>query len=340
VKLIDAFEDHSSYCMVLEYIPSGDLCNYIQSHGPFEYERARRYAKQITLAVQHLHDHGYCHLDLSLENILLDERTDTIKLCDFGLSRKMLPNKEPFAATSTRPGKKSYVAPEVYTYSPFCGDAADIFSLGVIYFILLCGFPPFHKPCVSDPCFSFAYDNDVGILLEKWQSAHLVRQEGIDLLNKIFVSESKRINMQELLEHPFWTGVELNDVVDSSMEVETQTRRIKIVSIHEQNCNGVDNNNVEHDVDVVETINLEVLDIVSVASEEEEEQEEEQCEMKLENEQTSEDDDVHNWNLDLNLNLESHCSRSGDVTPQDPTIENTMHEVEVWDLSFRKEISE
>ncbi|ETO28076.1 hypothetical protein RFI_09056, partial [Reticulomyxa filosa] len=130
----------------------------------------------------------------------------------FGLCRKMFPNGKPFEAATVRPGKKSYVAPEVYNYSPFNGDKADIFSLGVVYFILLCGFPPFNKPCTSDPCFRHVYERDINWLMEKWQLTHIITRECIDLLNKIFVSEDKRIDMSDLLAHPFWEGVQLEDI--------------------------------------------------------------------------------------------------------------------------------
>ncbi|ETO08627.1 hypothetical protein RFI_28760 [Reticulomyxa filosa] len=290
----------------------GDLCNYIQAHGAFEFERARRYAKQITLAVEHLHKHGYCHLDLSLENILLDQKTDTVKLCDFGLCRKMLSNKKAFEAASIRPGKKSYIAPEVYNYSPFYGDKADIFSLGVIYFILFCGFPPFHKPCLNDTCFRYVYDKDINVLLEKWQLTHVITPQCVDILNKIFVPDSKRIGMQELLAHPFWVGVQLNELdsqqhsMTAKMEIKEELTRNRIPAMCDQlPQDSFDSNPMDHYS--IENNDSEAMDDSCTIGCQD------QNEMKFASDNTTNQDYPLNRRC---LDLELHPSRRDDLLPQ------------------------
>lgn len=312
VKFIDSFEDHSSYCARLEYIPTGDLCNYIQLNGPFDFERARRYAKQITIAVEHLHKNGYCHLDLSLENILLDQATDTIRLCDFGLCRKMLPNKKPFDSTAIQSGKKSYIAPEIYNHAPFYGDKADIFSLGVIYFILFCGFPPFDKPCLTEPRFRHIYEKDINVLLEKWQLTHIIPPQCADILNKIFVGEAKRISMQELLGHPFWIGVQLNEievlhVASSKVDKQEEIGRNPMTVIHEAlpcesiceggKCNSADDNSIDDD-SLKPTVSNSTTSVTTC---------QDQAEIKFENEETS--DEAAGC-------VDFHYCRRGDVLPE------------------------
>ena len=109
VRFIEAVEDRKLYVMRLEYISGGDMCNYLQNLGNgVGAHRAKQYAIQLTKAVHFMHSNGYCHLDISLENVLWDKKTDTVKLCDFGLCRRF-PNGDVsamFNAATIRPGKK------------------------------------------------------------------------------------------------------------------------------------------------------------------------------------------------------------------------------------------
>lgn len=117
VRFLDAVEDRKLYCICLEYVSGGDMCTYLQNlRTGIANDRAQKYVVQLTKAVYFMHHHGYCHLDLSLENVLWDKRNDVLKICDFGLARKF-PNgdmEEYFPSASVRPGKKGYMAPEIY----------------------------------------------------------------------------------------------------------------------------------------------------------------------------------------------------------------------------------
>merc|ERR1719242_2275794 len=136
--------------------------------------RKKKYAAQLTTAVYHMHCAGYCHLDLSLENVLWDKRADTLKICDFGLCRKLKPNEALFDSATIRPGKKGYMAPEIYAYQKFSGEKADVFSLGVLLFILLTGFPPFVTPNASDKCFQYIYYGKFEWLMQQWQVTDVI----------------------------------------------------------------------------------------------------------------------------------------------------------------------
>ena len=93
-------------------------------------------------AISHLHDKGFCHRDLKPENILLDE-FNNLKICDFGFS-SLIEGKNRNQVLTTYNGTAGYRAPEITIHgTPYSGVSADVFSLGVILFILVVGKPPF-----------------------------------------------------------------------------------------------------------------------------------------------------------------------------------------------------
>jgi len=219
VQLMDATEDHKLYCTIQEYVQDGDLCTYIQNNGGLELERSRRIIKQIVNATKYLHENNYCHLDLSLENILIDLKNDIIKLCDFGLCRKLNhhhTNKK-FAPSMIRPGKPGYTSPEIFNYQSFDGCKSDVWSIGVMIFILLTGFPPFTRPHLNDRCFAYIFGRDCNDLFNKWNLQDKVPILARDLLNQIFVIEEKRISILEMLQHPFLLHVEHPKIISSSL---------------------------------------------------------------------------------------------------------------------------
>jgi len=203
IELIDAIEDSKLFVTIEEFAPNGDMCSHLQKlgHG-LPQEQARKYFRQLVEAVAFMHGKGYCHLDISLENILIDEANDCVKLCDFGLSRSFLPNKT-FPASHMRPGKINYIAPEIISYQPYHGDKADSFSLGVILFMFLTGFPPFKMASLKDPCFRYFYSGRIDIVLREWKLLDIIPLCARDLLSKIFAQGENRISVQDMLNHPW-----------------------------------------------------------------------------------------------------------------------------------------
>jgi len=218
VRYIDSVEDRKRYCIVMEHVAGGDLCTHIQNlnHGIPD-ARSRRYAAQLAKAVYHMHCTGYCHLDLSLENVLWDKKADLLKICDFGLCRKLDSDADAlFDSATIRPGKKGYMAPEIYAYQKFSGTKADVFSLGVLIFILLTGFPPFTTPNASDKCFQLMYYGKLEWLMEQWKLTDIISADCRALLARIFCPPKKRISLKEMLQHP-WLGLDIDEVEKERM---------------------------------------------------------------------------------------------------------------------------
>lgn len=139
IKLFDVFKDQKYYYMVTEYCSGGELFEKIQKQNGFSEKMAADYMKQLLSAISYLHSKRICHRDLKPENLLLNSKSPDakIKLIDFGVSCKFTPGKK----MKEKVGTAYYIAPEVLRKS--YDEKCDVWSCGVILYIMLCGYPPF-----------------------------------------------------------------------------------------------------------------------------------------------------------------------------------------------------
>ncbi|KAK4164832.1 putative carbon catabolite-derepressing protein kinase [Cladorrhinum sp. PSN259] len=137
IKLYTVIKTPSEIIMVLEYA-GGELFDYIVAHGKMKEDKARRFFQQMLCAVEYCHRHKIAHRDLKPENLLLDEHLN-VKIADFGLSNIMSDGN--FLKTSC--GSPNYAAPEVIGGKLYAGPEVDVWSCGVILYVLLVGRLPF-----------------------------------------------------------------------------------------------------------------------------------------------------------------------------------------------------
>ena len=143
LKIFNYFEDPKRYLLVTELCQGGELTDQVK--GKFDYNRAAFILKQLLSAVNYMHSKNIAHRDLKPENILLEEKDDlggamqTIKLIDFGTAKKFKPGEK----FTDRVGTLNYMAPEVYSDKAQYDEKCDMWSIGIIAYILLCGEPPF-----------------------------------------------------------------------------------------------------------------------------------------------------------------------------------------------------
>jgi len=141
VRLYEVMASKTKIYFVMEYVKGGELFNRVADKGKLKEEEARKYFQQLISAVDFCHSRGVYHRDLKPENLLLDDN-GIVKVSDFGLSA--LPEQfRQDGLLHTACGTPAYVAPEVITKKGYDGATADIWSCGVILFVLMAGYLPF-----------------------------------------------------------------------------------------------------------------------------------------------------------------------------------------------------
>jgi len=142
VKLYDIYETKDHLYMVMEILRGGELFDSIVRRGTYSEKEAAAVMRQIIEAVEYLHSRGIAHRDLKPENLIYEDDPEKnpralVKITDFGLA-KLLGHDELTGMMKTACGTPGYVAPEILKGMEYT-ESIDIWSLGVILYILLCG---------------------------------------------------------------------------------------------------------------------------------------------------------------------------------------------------------
>ncbi|CAN6442377.1 unnamed protein product [Victoria cruziana] len=141
VRLHEVLASQTKIYIILEFITGGELFDKIVHQGRLSERESRRYFQQIIDAVEYCHKKGVYHRDLKPENLLLDSQGN-LKISDFGLSALRRQGVELLHTTC---GTPNYVAPEVLSHKGYDGSAADVWSCGVILYVLMAGYLPFNE---------------------------------------------------------------------------------------------------------------------------------------------------------------------------------------------------
>jgi len=215
VHLYDVYETREHLFLVLEYV-HGDLYELVSKRGRLPERDAEKIFKQLVSAVDFCHKHKICHRDLKPENILIDENM-TVKLADFGMSEVMM---DQYLTLSC--GSPHYVCPEIILGQPYDGTKVDIWSLGVILFVLLTGQVPFNAPSVRKLLNLIIGSKFTAPNLDTFN----ISKNGKDLVARMLTkSPEKRITMPEILAHPFFhsNGQRSVETLDSEINNESFT---------------------------------------------------------------------------------------------------------------------
>ncbi|KAK4274902.1 hypothetical protein QN277_018063 [Acacia crassicarpa] len=144
IQLFEVMATKSKIYFVIEYAKGGELFTKLSKKGKLKEEVAHKYFWQLINAVEFCHSRGVYHRDIKPENLLLDENGN-LKVSDFGLSA-LAESKREDGLLHTTCGTPAYVAPEVIKRRGYDGAKADVWSCGVVLFVLLAGYLPFHDP--------------------------------------------------------------------------------------------------------------------------------------------------------------------------------------------------
>lgn len=134
----DVVRTNFHWYMLFEYVNGGQMLDYIISHGRLKEKQARKFSRQIASALDYCHRNSIVHRDLKIENILIS-KTGDIKIIDFGLSNLFAPKSN----LSTFCGSLYFAAPELLQAKPYLGPEVDVWSFGIVLYVLVCGKVPF-----------------------------------------------------------------------------------------------------------------------------------------------------------------------------------------------------
>ncbi|XP_023812237.1 maternal embryonic leucine zipper kinase [Oryzias latipes] len=202
-RLYHVIETSLQIFMVLEYCPGGELFDYIIAKDRLSEEETRVFFRQIVSALAYVHSQGYAHRDLKPENLLIDE-DQNLKLIDFGLCAK--PKGGLSYELMTCCGSPAYAAPELIQGKAYIGSEADVWSMGVLLFALLCGYLPFD----DDNCMVLYRKITRG----KYENPPWLSPGSILLLNQMMqVDPKRRLTVKQLLNHP-WVMKDYNSPVE------------------------------------------------------------------------------------------------------------------------------
>jgi calcium-dependent protein kinase len=217
VKLYEVWEDERYIYLVMEFCTGGELFNHIISKKRLTEKEAAGLFHQLLAALNYLHQHEIVHRDLKPENLIFSgdpESGSPLKLCDFGLSKFCT---SPSAKMMSKIGTPFYIAPEVLSNAGY-SFSCDIWSCGVILYILLSGYPPFFgntETRIFEKVRAGTYDFN----RPEWSS---VSESAKDLIrNLLVVDVNHRISLQQALAHPWITANETVPETVLSINIES-----------------------------------------------------------------------------------------------------------------------
>ncbi|CAK7231199.1 Serine/threonine-protein kinase [Sporothrix bragantina] len=189
--LRDVVRTNHHWYMLFEYVNGGQMLDYIISHGKLKEKPARKFSRQIASALDYCHRNSIVHRDLKIENILIS-KTGDIKIIDFGLSNLFAPRGH----LRTFCGSLYFAAPELLQARAYTGPEVDVWSFGIVLYVLVCGKVPFDDQSI--PALHTKIKKGV-VDYPNWLST-----ECKHLLSRMLVTDPRqRATMQEVLNHPW-----------------------------------------------------------------------------------------------------------------------------------------
>lgn len=235
VKLHYSFQDEVYLYLVMEYMPGGDLMTVLMKYDILKEDQTRFFIAETAMAVKSVHDMNYVHRDLKPDNVLIT-RDGHVKLSDFGLCKAfgspLTPYLEQYASVSkderkapmssagrTHPGHRDrkkaystvgtpdYIAPEVFSQRGY-GQECDWWSLGVILYECLCGYPPFYSDDPMSTCRKIVnwrktleFPKDVPI-----------SAAAKDLIKRMVCDVKDRLTFDDIVKHPFFKKIDWDNL--------------------------------------------------------------------------------------------------------------------------------
>lgn len=228
VRLYEVIETRSCIYVIMEYMNSGELFDYITENGRLDEDEARHLFQQIISGVESCHLHMVVHRDLKPENLLLDTKGN-VKIADFGLANIMRDGH----LLKTSCGSPNYASPEVISERLYAGPEVDIWSCGVILYAILCGSLPFDDDNLSGLYAKiksgiYTYPNYLSI-----GARDLIRR-------MLIVDPINRITIPEIYKHPWFQKNIPQYIAGHSINTSWSSRKVDVRVLEEMNILGFD----------------------------------------------------------------------------------------------------
>ncbi|KAL9336319.1 hypothetical protein Peur_070807 [Populus x canadensis] len=223
VTLKDTYEDDSAVHLVMELCEGGELFDRIVARGHYTERAAAAVTKTIVEVVQICHEHGVMHRDLKPENFLFGNKKENapLKAIDFGLSVFFKPGE----IFSEIVGSPYYMAPEVLKRN--YGPEVDVWSAGVILYILLCGVPPFWAETEQGVAQAIIR-SVIDFKRDPWPK---VSENAKDLVRKMLDPDPKRrLTAQQVLDHPWLQNAKKAPNVSLGETVRTRLKQFSVMN--------------------------------------------------------------------------------------------------------------
>mmetsp|Transcript_39479 Transcript_39479/g.65459 ORF Transcript_39479/g.65459 Transcript_39479/m.65459 type:complete len:449 (+) Transcript_39479:119-1465(+) len=224
VQLYKVIDTPQILYLVMELLTGGELFDRIIAKGHYSESDAKALSITMLQAVQYLHAQGVAHRDLKPENILLKDTSDDaqIKITDFGLSKIFSDDTAGEVVMKTACGTPGYVAPEVLMHDVYSSQV-DLWSIGVIVYILLCGFPPFYGDN-DNQMFRKIKAGSYKFLSPYWDP---ISAEAKDFVAKLLVVDHhKRMDCKAALQHKWLAGTHQVSTKNLFADMESKSTKI------------------------------------------------------------------------------------------------------------------
>ncbi|KAJ1535020.1 Serine/threonine-protein kinase par-1, partial [Cladochytrium tenue] len=193
IRLYEVIDTPADLYLVMEYVPGGEVFDFLVTHGRMKERDARRLFRQVVAAVSYCHALHVIHRDLKAENLLLDANLN-VKVADFGFSNQFSPGQR----LATWCGSPPYAAPELFQGKEYTGPEVDVWSLGVVLYVLVCGALPFDGSTLPKL--------RARVLAGKYKVPFYMSPDCERLIKKMLVLDpARRATMEQVRKDPWFT---------------------------------------------------------------------------------------------------------------------------------------
>ncbi|KAG7400459.1 hypothetical protein PHYBOEH_005487 [Phytophthora boehmeriae] len=211
--------------IVLELATGGELFDFMMYTGCFSENIARAYFQQLVAGLEACHAQGVYHRDIKPENLLLDE-SFALKIADFGLSGLREGVDGAVAELYTQCGTRGYMSPEVLSCLPYEGEPADVWSAGVVLFIMLAGFPPFQIATNQDWWFRACAAKKHDAFWAAHLRSAVFSPGAMSLMSRIFcVAPQERITLAAIKADPWFKE---SAIAPKDLQTELLNRKLQV----------------------------------------------------------------------------------------------------------------